>query len=508
MAAVVERAAERRRRREEAQRPGHRPGADRARRFTAGERVLFPACRGFQKIAERRTWAARRKRGAGREERAGVRGRRHPRRRGVCRPTGSAASSATTHKYGFLSLAKGGASPPTSRRRRFVPRAPRARVDGSPTPPATRNSVVLTPPRPPSPPGPRPRRGPGRGARGPFANQKNRRAQNDLGRRPSTAQARRRGPWRRTRTTTRTRRATTADRLHLPVQRAGPGAARPARRPGHGRTSRPTYRTADRLARRKGRHSSYAAPRGTQRPPFPHSRPAQAFRSARSEEAPVEYDAAADDEKPTRSAPSARRARQGHGLRSTRIGRRFKAPPARGRNGAARRNSAPVEPVLSRVRGASIKDAIPRPSRRLAGFARRYRRERRRRDRLSRGNHEFTVETMARMVPRRRDDGEEQGASSSSCSSSARRLGRPRRRPRGPARGLHDPDGSDGGTAGAAVFFPRPSCSEYELGRRAQAVSRPAGSTACRFLSPAMSRRDRRSRALFAVEALRPRDGL
>ena len=68
--------------------------------------------------------------------------------------------------------------------------APRARVDGSPTPPATRNSVVLPPPRPPSPPGPRPRRGPGRGAQGPFANQKNRRAQNDLGRRPSTPQKR------------------------------------------------------------------------------------------------------------------------------------------------------------------------------------------------------------------------------------------------------------------------------------------------------------------------------
>ena len=38
------------------------------------------------------------------------------------------------------------------------------------------------------------RRGPGRGALGPFANQKNRRAQNDLGRRPSTAPARRRRP--------------------------------------------------------------------------------------------------------------------------------------------------------------------------------------------------------------------------------------------------------------------------------------------------------------------------
>ena len=38
------------------------------------------------------------------------------------------------------------------------------------------------------------------GASGQLTNQKNRRAQNDLGRRPSTAQARRRGPWRRTRT--------------------------------------------------------------------------------------------------------------------------------------------------------------------------------------------------------------------------------------------------------------------------------------------------------------------
>ena len=87
--------------------------------------------------------------------------------------------------------------------------APRARVDGSPTPRATNNFVEFPPPRTPSPPAARARRGPGRGAQGPFANQKNRRAQNDLGRRPSTAQARRRGPWRRTRTTTRTRRATT-----------------------------------------------------------------------------------------------------------------------------------------------------------------------------------------------------------------------------------------------------------------------------------------------------------
>ena len=63
---------------------------------------------------------------------------------------------------------------------------PRAARDGSQTPPATSNSVVVRPPRLPSPPSPRGRRGPGRGAQRPFANQKNRRAQNDLGRRPST----------------------------------------------------------------------------------------------------------------------------------------------------------------------------------------------------------------------------------------------------------------------------------------------------------------------------------
>ena len=54
-------------------------------------------------------------------------------------------------------------------------------VDGSQTPPATRNSVFVRAPRPPSPPAPRGGRGPGRGAQGAFANQKNRRAQNDLG---------------------------------------------------------------------------------------------------------------------------------------------------------------------------------------------------------------------------------------------------------------------------------------------------------------------------------------
>ena len=67
---------------------------------------------------------------------------------------------------------------------------PRAARNGSQTPPASMNSVLLRPPRPPSPPAPQGGRGPGRGAPGPFANQKNRRAQNDLGRRPSTPQKR------------------------------------------------------------------------------------------------------------------------------------------------------------------------------------------------------------------------------------------------------------------------------------------------------------------------------
>ena len=52
------------------------------------------------------------------------------------------------------------------------------------------NPLVPVPPRPPSPPAPRGGRGPGRGAHRPFANQKSRRAQNDLGRRPSTPQKR------------------------------------------------------------------------------------------------------------------------------------------------------------------------------------------------------------------------------------------------------------------------------------------------------------------------------
>ena len=63
-------------------------------------------------------------------------------------------------------------------------------VDGSQTPPASRNFVLVRPPKPPSPPAPRGGRGPGRGAQGAFANQKNHRAQNDLGRSPPKAQHR------------------------------------------------------------------------------------------------------------------------------------------------------------------------------------------------------------------------------------------------------------------------------------------------------------------------------
>ena len=54
----------------------------------------------------------------------------------------------------------------------------------------SRNPLVPVSPRPPSPPSPRGGRGLGRGAQRPFANQKNRRAQNDLGRRPTTPQKR------------------------------------------------------------------------------------------------------------------------------------------------------------------------------------------------------------------------------------------------------------------------------------------------------------------------------
>ena len=52
------------------------------------------------------------------------------------------------------------------------------------------NPLVPVPLRLSSRPAARARRGPGRGALGPFANQKNRRAQNDLGRSPPKAQHR------------------------------------------------------------------------------------------------------------------------------------------------------------------------------------------------------------------------------------------------------------------------------------------------------------------------------
>ena len=68
-------------------------------------------------------------------------------------------------------------------------RAARA-TDAYQASPGSGDPLVPVPPRPPSPPAPRGGRGPGRGAQRPFANQKNRRAQNDLGRRPSTPQKR------------------------------------------------------------------------------------------------------------------------------------------------------------------------------------------------------------------------------------------------------------------------------------------------------------------------------
>ena len=66
-----------------------------------------------------------------------------------------------------------------------LPSAVRPRGDEYQASPESRNPLVPVPLRPPSPPAPRGGRGPGRGAQRPFANQKNRRAQNDLGRRPS-----------------------------------------------------------------------------------------------------------------------------------------------------------------------------------------------------------------------------------------------------------------------------------------------------------------------------------
>ena len=60
-------------------------------------------------------------------------------------------------------------------------RLPPARAtDAYQASPESKNPLVPVPPRPPSPSAPRGGRGPGRGAQRPFANQKNRRAQNDL----------------------------------------------------------------------------------------------------------------------------------------------------------------------------------------------------------------------------------------------------------------------------------------------------------------------------------------
>ena len=71
-----------------------------------------------------------------------------------------------------------------------LPSAARPRGNAYQASPESRDPLVTVPLRPPSPPAPRGDRGPGRGAQRPFANQKNRRAQNDLGRRPSTPQKR------------------------------------------------------------------------------------------------------------------------------------------------------------------------------------------------------------------------------------------------------------------------------------------------------------------------------
>ena len=71
-----------------------------------------------------------------------------------------------------------------------LPSAVRPRGSAYQASPESRNPLVPVPPRLPSPPSPRGRRGPGRGAQGAFANQKNHRAQNDLGRSPPKAQHR------------------------------------------------------------------------------------------------------------------------------------------------------------------------------------------------------------------------------------------------------------------------------------------------------------------------------
>ena len=73
-----------------------------------------------------------------------------------------------------------------------LPSAARPRGNAYQASPESRDPLVTVPLRPPSPPAPRGDRGPGRGAQRPFANQKNRRAQNDLGRRPSMTNLERR----------------------------------------------------------------------------------------------------------------------------------------------------------------------------------------------------------------------------------------------------------------------------------------------------------------------------
>ena len=76
---------------------------------------------------------------------------------------------------------------PGSRAKRDCRRRARVGVHGDGSQASRESSYPLppVPPRPPSPTAPRGGRGPGRGAQGPFANQKNRRAQNDLGRQSS-----------------------------------------------------------------------------------------------------------------------------------------------------------------------------------------------------------------------------------------------------------------------------------------------------------------------------------
>ena len=71
-----------------------------------------------------------------------------------------------------------------------LPSAARPRCNEYQASPESGDPLVPVPLRPPSPSAPHGGRGPGRGAQGPFANQKKRRAQNDLGRRPSTPQKR------------------------------------------------------------------------------------------------------------------------------------------------------------------------------------------------------------------------------------------------------------------------------------------------------------------------------